>query len=290
LPKEKQAVPKTNETVSQSKPNSKGIFSSETTDNDNEVDNTGLKKSRGRRQLRNPSPNVEQEREDEQNDISDGSGLEVSYRMLAVIGDRRGKPKSDFDKHGNRRQHKADPKIAASHKEKQEKSTVNSNVRPAKLKTSNDFGGNTFWNRPANPKRKPPSNPDAFATASAPPQTHDLIVDTGFSHVLLQHKHVDLLSNVQWTNPHKNPYAASRAANGQILNAVGKALFMLNPSLSSYMFSGMTTSCTTSLRLIPSQIADVRPYLQPTILTCTTTRLLFSVAKDTARSCGIYLN
>ena len=175
-PKAKRSSTKKYENASQLKSSSKEIFS--------KVDDTGLKRSRDSRQLQNPSPDGEKEREDAQGE-----------------------------------------------------SSVNSNVRPAKRKTSNEFGGATFWNRPANPKRKPPSHPDAFAATSALPQTHDLIVDTGASHVLFQHKHVDLLSNVKWSTPHKNPYATLRAANGQILTAIGKGIFHVKSiSVVAYIF------------------------------------------------------
>jgi hypothetical protein len=94
-----------------------------------------------------------------------------------------------------------------------------------KRKTSNEFGGGTFWNRPSTTKRKPNPDLEALAAIEFSSASHDLIVDTGASHVLFQQKHIDLLTNVQLSQTGKNPFAILRAANGQVLTAIGKGIF-----------------------------------------------------------------
>ena len=89
----------------------------------------------------------------------------------------------------------------------------------------------------ADPKRKPPSDSEALAAISAPPMSQDLIVDTGASHVLFQRKHMGLLTNVQLSQPNKNPFAILRAANGQVLTAIGRGIFKVKTiSVVAYVF------------------------------------------------------
>jgi hypothetical protein len=127
-------------------------------------------------------------------------------------GMRRGNPKQDYNKDGTRK---------VIHKRKQ----------------TNDFGQDTFWNRPTKSKRKHTEGPDAFAATSIDPPTHNLIVDTGASHVLFQHKHMDLLRNVVLSRPGMSPFAVLRAANGQILTAIGKGIFQVKHiSVIAYIF------------------------------------------------------
>jgi hypothetical protein len=116
------------------------------------------------------------------------------------IGRQRGKPKDTHNEEGNRNA-----------------------VR--KRKPVNDFGQDTFWNRPGSAKRKADSDPKVLAAIETSFAPHDLIVDTGASHVLFQQKHMGLLTHVQLTQPGKNPFAVLRAANGQILTAIGKGIF-----------------------------------------------------------------
>jgi hypothetical protein len=82
-----------------------------------------------------------QAEEESQSDDSDTSGDGSNYHTECwpSIGDRRGNPKSDYDKHGNRRQKQPTP-ARRNRTQKQPSPT-----RP----TSNEFGGGTFWNRPA---------------------------------------------------------------------------------------------------------------------------------------------
>ena len=124
-------------------------------------------------------------------------------------------------------------------KQKEQETRASPSTKPdKKRKSNNDFGGGTFWNRPAASKRHPPSQSDALAAISDPPlPPHDLIVDTGASHVLFQQKHMGLLTHVQLSDPTKNPYAILRAANGQVLTAIGKGIFKVKTiSVVAYIF------------------------------------------------------
>ena len=146
---------------------------------------------------------------------------------------RKGNPKSHYNEDGT-------PKVVP---------TV---PPPKKRKSSNDFGGGTFWNRPADSKRKNNREGDALMAHDALPLSHDLIVDTGASHVLFQERHTSLLTNVQMSNPNKNPYAILRAANGQVLTAIGKGIFRIKHIAvvayvfrnEAYVLSILKTSCT----------------------------------------------
>jgi hypothetical protein len=55
--------------------------------------------------------------------------------------------------------------------------------------------------------------------------TDNLVVDTGVSYVVLRQQHAHLLSHVQLSSFGQSPYAILRAANGQILNAIGRGMF-----------------------------------------------------------------
>jgi hypothetical protein len=63
-------------------------------------------------------------------------------------------------------------------------------------------------------------------------------VDTGASHILFQKKHMHLLSKVQFSNPLHKPFATLRAANGQLLKAIGRGILKL-PYISvvAYIFN-----------------------------------------------------
>jgi hypothetical protein len=98
---------------------------------------------------------------------------------------------------------------------------------PKNKRKGNDFGHGTFWNRPANPKRKNISEPKAFALHEEQPRPYDLIVDTGASHVLFQQRHMDLLRHVELSHPKRKPFAILKAANGQILKAIGRGTFRI---------------------------------------------------------------
>jgi hypothetical protein len=74
--------------------------------------------------------------------------------------------------------------------------TLTSPTMTKRLK-GNDFGGGTFWNRPAATKRTTAQEPKALVMNASPSTPYDLIVDTGASHVLFQKKHMGLLTNVQ---------------------------------------------------------------------------------------------
>jgi hypothetical protein len=70
-----------------------------------------------------------------------------------------------------------------------------------------------------------------------PSQPHDLVVDTGASHVLFQERHTSLLTNVQISSPNKKPYAILRAANDQVLTAIGKGIFRIkHVAVVAYIF------------------------------------------------------
>ncbi len=106
---------------------------------------------------------------------------------------------------------------------------------PKQPKKGNDFGADTFWNLPGKARR--PSNVEALAAAREPPTPDDLIVDTGASHVLFQKKHMSLLTNIQMSNPHCKPFAVLRAANRQVLQAVGRGMFTIKSiSVVAYIF------------------------------------------------------
>ena len=107
----------------------------------------------------------------------------------------------------------------------QEQDESNTAARRTRPKPNNDFGSNTFWNRPATSKRKSNPHSSAMSVNSDLPPTHDLIVDTGASHVLFQQKHMHLLKDITLSHPDKKPFAVLRAANGQILTAIGKGVF-----------------------------------------------------------------
>jgi hypothetical protein len=106
-----------------------------------------------------------------------------------------------------------------------------------KRKQVNDFGSGTFWNRQPNSRRQPSPNPSALAANANVSSSHDLIVDTGASHVLFQERHMDLLTNVQLSRPNQKPYAILRAANGQILTAIGRGVFTIKTiAVVAYVF------------------------------------------------------
>ncbi len=127
-------------------------------------------------------------------------------------GMRRGNPKEDYNKDGTPRQSNL-PRAQQSSSDK-------------KRKPSNELDG-TFWNRSAASKRRANTTSDALMVHTQSPEPHDLIVDTGASHVLFQERHKDLLTNVQLSCPHKAPYAILRAATGQTLTAIGKGIFQI---------------------------------------------------------------
>jgi hypothetical protein len=107
-----------------------------------------------------------------------------------------------------------------------------------KRKSANEFGSGTFWNRPTNTKRKPNDGPEALAALNLSPIANDLIVDTGASHVLFQAKHSNILTSVQMSRPNQNPFAVLRAANGQMLKAIGKGIFTVKSiSVVAYLFN-----------------------------------------------------
>jgi hypothetical protein len=107
-----------------------------------------------------------------------------------------------------------------------QKDSKTATVRPTKRK-GNDFGSGTFWNRPVQPKRRAHQEYEALALHSTPLSPYDLIVDTGASHVLFQKKHRKLLTDVQLSKPNHRPFATLRAANGQVLTAIGQGIFRI---------------------------------------------------------------
>jgi hypothetical protein len=114
--------------------------------------------------------------------------------------------------------------------------TVTSPTTTKRLK-NNDFGGGTFWNRPALTKRTTSQEPKALVMSASPSAPYDLIVDTGASHVLFQKKHMGLLTNIQLSNPNLKPFAILKAANGQILKAIGRGVFRIKKiSVLAYIF------------------------------------------------------
>jgi hypothetical protein len=65
--------------------------------------------------------------------------------------------------------------------------TLTSPTTTKRLK-NNDFGGGTFWNRPALTKRTTSQEPKVMVMNASPSTPYDFIVDTGASHVLFQKK------------------------------------------------------------------------------------------------------
>ena len=156
-------------------------------------------------------------------DASNEDSGDATTGWPSETGMRRGKPKRDYNQDGTR---KAVPKHTPDYEGKEQK-----------RKKVNDFGQDTFWNRPARSKRKPTPESEALAAISTDLSPHNLIVDTGASHVLFQHKHMDLLRNVVLSQPQTPPFAVLRAANGQILTAIGKGIFQVKHiSVIAYIF------------------------------------------------------
>jgi hypothetical protein len=160
-------------------------------------------------------------------DDRDDDDAEDTACWPSLTGMRRGNPKKDYNENGTQKE--AAPPVTTA--------TISS-AAPKKRKPSNDFGNNTFWNRPAAPKRKHTPNSNALMASTDPPYTtHDLIVDTGASHLLFREQHKDLLLNVQLSSPTQPPFAILRAANGQVLTAIGRGLFCIKHiSVVAYIF------------------------------------------------------
>ena len=218
---DKKTLPKNTKALDQSKSNEKILLSHKEPVNAKRKSSSGQKTS----SFRNPSLDLEATNQEEHSDSSDTSGDGSKYHTECwpSTGDRRGNPKSDFDKHGNRRQKRSPPK--RTQKEK-------------KREMDNEFGDGSFWNRPAHTKRKSVKDLEALSVPNVSPRSHDLIVDTGASHVLFQAKHRDLLTNVQLSKPNHKPFAILRAANGQMLKAIGRGIFTVKSiSVVAYIFN-----------------------------------------------------
>jgi hypothetical protein len=108
----------------------------------------------------------------------------------------------------------------------------------SKKQKGNDFGGDTFWNRPVKQKRgQRQEESKALALHANPPRPHNLIVDTGASHVLFQEKHMGLLTNVQLSRPNNKPFATLTTANGQVLKSIGRGIFRVKTiAVVAYIF------------------------------------------------------
>jgi hypothetical protein len=87
-------------------------------------------------------------------------------------------------------------------------------------------------------KRKTNKDLEVLAAINGQQTKHDLIVDTGASHVLFQRKHSDLLTDIQMSLPQQRPFAVLRAANGQILRAIGRGIFKVKHiAVVAYVFN-----------------------------------------------------
>jgi hypothetical protein len=218
--------------LDQSASSSQVTFSGELSEDDEERDHTGWKKSWGlRRQFGDhpravwrppsePATDAIAPFDDPNNDKTNASACWPSK-----TGMRRGNPKSTYNEDGTLK-----ATCLARRDERggtPDTSTGIPLARPVKRKTNNEFGESTFWNRPAAPKRKHKTNSSALMAISPTSITHGVIVNTGASHVLFQAKHTHLLLNVQMSSPTSPPFAVLRAANGQILTAIGKGMLYI---------------------------------------------------------------
>ena len=264
--------PKKTPSPDQSKSDSSVSFSKQN-ENVEEIDNTGWKTSNGpRRQLGNHPRAVAR-----QHDMQSSAHVLAPFDKATANAQRsREKARQGLAKRDKRKtcNDLDEPPLTVEEElmfhnfanaEDKTEATIAAkpvSARPVSSRrktSSNEFGGGTFWNRPAATKRKPnptpdvlavsspppprqhdliaATNPDVLAASSAPPSTHDLIVDTGASHVLFQYKHIDLLAHVVLSRPDQQPFAVLRAANGQILTAIGKGIFQVKHiSVVAYIF------------------------------------------------------
>jgi hypothetical protein len=102
-----------------------------------------------------------------------------------------------------------------------------------------------------------PTDSSAFhmdANGIAFPQ--HLIVDTGASHVLFRHEDSSHLSNVQMSSPGDCPFAILKAANGALLDSIGRGM--------------LTIQTVTVIASLPLPTADARLSLMPNSFACTT--------------------
>ncbi len=81
---------------------------------------------------------------------------------------------------------------------------------------------------------------DATALSSTATQmatTKHLIVDTGAPHVLFRHQDSPHLSNVQMSRPGDSPFAILKAANGGLLDSIGRGMLTIRTvTVIAYIF------------------------------------------------------
>ena len=83
-----------------------------------------------------------------------------------------------------------------------------------------------------------PEEPSALnVTNGDTPCAQHLIVDTGASHVLFRQKDSQVLSNVQMSVAGAKPYAVLKAANGALLNSIGRGMLTIGTvTVTAYIF------------------------------------------------------
>jgi hypothetical protein len=78
------------------------------------------------------------------------------------------------------------------------------------------------------PRTKDTPSATAFHIANTKPRTtNQLVVETGATLVILRRQHIDLLTNVQISGSGQLTFAILRAANGRILNSIGRGMLSI---------------------------------------------------------------
>jgi hypothetical protein len=68
------------------------------------------------------------------------------------------------------------------------------------------------------------------------PSQH-LIVDTGASHVLFRQQDLSILYHIQWSASRETPFAILKAANGVLLDSIGRGMLIINTvTVIAYIF------------------------------------------------------
>ncbi len=117
--------------------------------------------------------------------------------------------------------------------------------------------------------------------------TDTLVVDTGASHVLLRQQHAHLFIHVQWSSFNQAPYAMLRAANGQILNAVGRGMLTVQTiTVIAYIFRD-DDLVHNLLGIAPFADRECKAVFTAKKFTCITKISSSSTVLDTVRACGI---
>jgi hypothetical protein len=154
-------------------------------------------------------------------------------------GDRRGNPKSTYDKHGNRRQ-QPDPKRADNETEPIASAIVDgasdcptlthappTNAAPSRRHSTRPQNNKRFRYEPEAMGQGPREASGMSATQHQRPWSKQIIVDTGASHILFREQDSSLLTNVQMSPPIARPFAILTAANGASLKSIGRGMLNL---------------------------------------------------------------